>query len=342
MLSVFANRPEALIFVLDASVTTAQITAVTEPVGGTPVDTFDADDDPVVWPQSLTASIGLTTVWFSPALQWHDAGDYVISLLLDGSIVSEVQLEVRAQGSPPGPAPGDGFYCSIGDVRAEGLTEAAADDDRVAFLIWMISREFDERTGRRFGAEAKTIRLDGTGGRAQLLREPIVSVTRVGMVDSAGDVTDLEDDDFRVYNRHLTQGLLDPDDRDSPKIEFVHGREPYGPVSGGIFDEGVQNVEIEGKFGFTDPDGTTDGRIPDLIRRACTLLVIDRGPIATDPDADAARTRARLIKEKTRDQEYQLQPQATSVLKTLATGTGNAQVDQILAMFTAPPVIRCA
>jgi hypothetical protein len=59
-------------------------------------------------------------------------------------------------------------------------------------------------------------------------------------------------DDVEVYNRHLSQGLVDPDDRESPKIVVnVSDIAKIGFID--YWPRGNQNIQVQGVFGYTDP-----------------------------------------------------------------------------------------
>ena len=83
---------------------------------------------------------------------------------------------------------------------------------------------------------------------------------------------------------------------DAPRLTWRYAR----------FPRGFGNVVVGGRFGFTEPDGTPEGRTPPAIRRACVLVVL-RGLDALGGDAGFdARNRWRLVEERTRDQSYKL------------------------------------
>ena len=110
---------------------------------------------------------------------------------------------------------------------------------------------------------------------------------------------------------------------DAPRLTLRHG---------GTFPKGIGNVEIEGSWGYTENDGTLDGRTPLEIRRACMLLVMNRLPWLGDVDAmDETRNRWRIIEERTRDQSYKLDKPGTSFSLT-----GDPTVDEILLRFRCP------
>lgn len=236
-------------------------------------------------------------------------------------------------------------YALVSDLRDEGITTAQVNDTRVQRLIVQASRFVEMTTGRYFAARRKAMRLDGSGNREILFYEPIVALVGATIDSSPYYVGDLPVDAnlFRVYSRHISQGLLSPDDRDNPKISFFHGTDHFGvrfvPTTGLrllslVWPMGQQNVKIDGVFGYTDPDGvpTSTGKTPDLIRHATKLLVMRELPrMQTDRDArEDAQNRWRLLAERTRDQSYNR--------SDLGIGgfTGDLEIDRILARYQRP------
>jgi hypothetical protein len=239
-------------------------------------------------------------------------------------------------------------YTTIEELRAEGVTTSMASDDRLVRLIARASRLVEHWTGRVFAPVSKTIKVDGTGRRGLLLDEAIISISEVHVLDAFGfgdseTFTDVELTDLRVYNRHLSEGLLDPDDRDSPKIEFVW---PNRWNFGGSWPTGRQNIQITGVFGYTDPDGTPTGKTPDLIVHATNLLVIREIAPLGDTDArDDVRFRFAIRTEKTRDQMIGYDMNAGGgPFSASGAGrmTGDAEIDTILERYTRPTKLGSA
>jgi hypothetical protein len=236
-------------------------------------------------------------------------------------------------------------YCSVESLRIEGVTSARLSDIAVQRHILQASRYVEMFTGRVFCPVPKVIRIDGTNGRGISLEEPIVAIQglAVSLVSqfTASDLQVLADT-FRVYNRHLTLGLLNPDDRDNPHLEFVHDDDLKGvnyvvPTSGYrltqlIWPKGQQNCRIEGVFGYTEPDGSWWGRTPELIQLVTKMLCfryLDR--LGTSLHDDAIK-RGRVISEHTKDQGYTL-----SHPSSFNAYTGDTEIDTILVNFTRPP-----
>ena len=239
-------------------------------------------------------------------------------------------------------------YTTIANLRDEGVTTSMASDDRLVKLIARASRLVEHWTGRVFMPTPKTIKVDGTGRRGLLLDEAIISISEVHVLDAFGfgdseTFTDVELTDLRVYNRHLTEGLLEPDDRDSPKIEFVW---PNRWNFGGSWPTGRQNIQIAGVFGYTDPDGTPTGKTPDLIVHATNLLVVrELAPVADTDARDDVRFRFAIRTERTRDQMIGYDMKAGGgPFSASGNGrmTGDGEIDTILERYTRPTKLGSA
>lgn len=234
-----------------------------------------------------------------------------------------------------------GAYATVSDLRDEGV---AVPDMRLLRLIHMASRYAEDATGRFFEPRWQEQRLSGTGGRSQQFGDPLIAVHHVSFGNPVQNTVGLGS--LRLYNRHLTARLTNPDDRDDPKIEFVHFKEIFGrqrsssidsplfgvPFRDLFFPGGVQNVNVLGLWGYTDWDGSPAGRCPELLRHAVKLLVMREIHRFTDDDRDD-RKRYRLTTERTRDQSY--------VLDKLEEGpfTGDREVDDLLLRFRRPLLI---
>lgn len=240
------------------------------------------------------------------------------------------------------------MYASVDDLRAEGVTDAVATDARLGALIGLASRYIERVTGRFFEPRGLTLTVDGSGGRTLRLGQPILRVDGVFIESSPFAPADLPVDPsvYRVYNRHLTQGLLLPDDRDDPKLEFVHGGdllgvrfEPPGlSLSSLVWPRGQQNITVRGLFGYTEPDGTPSGRTPELIRHVTKLLVLrELAPLADVDRREDAQRRWRITSERTRDQAYTLE-----ALRLTGAFTGDPEIDNVLVAFVRPPDLGAA
>lgn len=243
------------------------------------------------------------------------------------------------------------YYALIADLRAEGFSSSVLSDARAAVLLARATQYVEMFTGRRFVPEPKDLALQGRGGPMLLLDEPIVGVDPDGLrVDMqpypASNATALpySRDTIRVYSRHLTQRLRQPDDRQNPKIEVfdpVGIREQIGGrswLSRYAFPRGQQNVHLRGVFGFTEPDGSPMGRTPGLVAHAVMLLVrrhMAGGGVGAGGGPSGAGA---VTAERTRDQSVSYASpgsvgsgRAGSAL--LGAFTGDPEIDTILAAF---------
>lgn len=248
-----------------------------------------------------------------------------------------------AEGTASEPIRGEGVlgrYATIQDVRDEGVTDPPYDDTRISNAIALASQQIEMFTGRWFEPRAMTFTVDGSGKRSIHLDIPIVEVTEVKVDDVA-----IAPEDLIVYNRHLAEGLLRPDDRDNPRIELLEPLDNLYLFALGIkvWPPGQRNVEITGTFGYTDPDGTASGKTPDLIRRACVLLVLrllpQRGaPTPTVPSSSAWR----VSELRTRDQTIKFAAPSAATLGRAGVGiyTGDPEIDQILLRYRRAPMLR--
>jgi len=249
-----------------------------------------------------------------------------------------------------------GVYCTIQDIRDEGIASTVFSDARVNAAIEVASRFIETATGRWFEARSRTFRVKARNTRVCFLNHPIISLSEVNIVTGRGsamtrDAIDVSD--VLVFNRHLTEGLTDPDDRDAPRIEFegVTGYEYPGRIDG-VFLVGSQTIEVVGRFGYTElaagetpgetSDGsqvpTSEGVTPPLIEHLCKLLTVRELSTLANPDDRASwRDLWRLESEKTADQSYKM----TSLDRLGMQGyvTGDPEIDGIINLFRAPASI---
>jgi hypothetical protein len=226
-------------------------------------------------------------------------------------------------------------YTSVSEMRAEGVANPP-DDPTLQALIDLATSLVDKYTQRWFEERDLVMELDGTGTPALFLDIPIVSVDSVTV-----DGDDVPLTSLRIYNRHM-QGLVRPDDRENPKIEWLRAVAPLPAIltdgRAPRWRKGQQNIAVDGSFGYTEPDGST----PLPIKRATQLIVVRELAKVADQDAwFEAHVKGRLIEERTRDQSYKLSPLRSS---TSSGGgapelTGDPIIDDILLRYMAPPFV---
>ena len=194
-------------------------------------------------------------------------------------------------------------YCSIEDLRNEGITEEQFDDNQLDKLIAVSCAYIDRVTGQWFELREKTISLDGRGGR--ILALPVF-LYDVSCVKIDGE----EAGDFVLYNRI--------EDRAYPKM-FRHLRWPKGRL----------NIEVSGRWGYVEEDGTT----PLAIKRAAMKLALYNFPSLNDAEAQEEKNLRRLLVSETTDgHNYSLSSEAVADLYSSAL-TGDVEIDQILKNY---------
>lgn len=246
--------------------------------------------------------------------------------------------------------PGAGTaYALVSDLRDEGVTDAT--DARLLRVLGLQARYIESVTSRSFRPVLKTLAFDGSGGRSCQFGEPLIALVDVVLGQPA--TTPVGRSSFRVYNRHIASGMIEPDDRQDPKIEFTHstdlllghrsviaGSPLFGlPWRDHYFPQAVQNVTVRGVWGYTDHDGGPVGVTPALIVKVQKLLVFRDLPTMTGSGADDRedqRSRHLITGERTRDQSYTKQASRETAF------TGNREIDDILEMYLPPMRIGSA
>lgn len=241
-------------------------------------------------------------------------------------------------------------YALISDVRAEGLDSSSADDRRVMLSLINASMLIEQFTARRFGPRAFTMRVDGNAAPELLLDEPIIGIGEILIRSEFSDTFSESLADVVVYNRHL-EGLFDPDDRNAPRIAFKHDPDFRGHRSRHHhrivqllrwWPRGNANIELDGVFGYTDPDGSPYGDVPLLLRRACVLMVNRVVSPALTAAASAAMQVAAgpIVEERTRDQVVKYADNSKAGgSASFGPFTGDPEIDNILLSYCRPAFI---
>lgn len=235
-------------------------------------------------------------------------------------------------------------YATIQDIRDQGWLEAAYSNAVVQGAIQRATDYIDKICRQWFEPRYRRVSLDAERIDQLWLEIAIIAVNDVRIDDEYLDL-----DEFEIYNRHLTHGIVNPDDRYDPRIAWGDGREPvdvrrlYG---GGRFPRARKSVVARGIFGFTeigvgDYAGETApgsqlpislGSTPTAIARVAAKLAIRYMVPFEESDAMAKATK--VIGEKTRDQSYTLaSPSEAEASYGL---TGDTEIDTVLKMYMAP------
>ncbi|MBC7173705.1 MAG: hypothetical protein H5U40_14795 [Polyangiaceae bacterium] len=213
------------------------------------------------------------------------------------------------------------MYASVADLRAEGVTAAEASDARLELVLDEASRLIDRVTGWFFEPRLLTLRLSGRG--APSVEPPVPPIRLDRLLLGTAELL-LDPGELLIVGAPVQPGF------DGPRLTRRHGR---------LFPRGHGNVVAEGLWGFTEHDGTPTGRTPRAIRRATMLLVLrSLAPLADDASFEA-RSRWRIIEERTRDQSYRLDPAKSSSSAAL---TGDPEIDALLALYVRPAPLGAA
>jgi hypothetical protein len=210
-------------------------------------------------------------------------------------------------------------YATVADLRAEGVTPLQADNARLGRLILEAGQFIDRVTGWYFEPRAMTLQLDGRGTPTL---EPPVPPIELWRLAIDGHEVSLNPSSVIVVGAPVGPGF------DAPRLVLRDGR---------VFPRGQRNVQAEGWWGYTEPDGVPSGRTPLEIRRATMLLVLRGLPPLADAEAVDARNRWRVVEERTRDQSYRLGSNGTP-----GPFTGDAEIDAVLLRYRRPPGLGAA
>ncbi len=240
-------------------------------------------------------------------------------------------------------------YALVADVRAEGVGSDVKNSRIVEALVRQ-AEMIRGWTGRDFTPRYKALKFDGIAALVLPINEPICAVESVRF---DADETPIGRDSYRVYARHLTQGLVTEDDRDAPRIEFtrVPYTLPFGstyPLVSSYSDLGssrvsaAQELVITGVFGYTEPEprGSPVGVTPAAIRRVNVLLALRDLPKAASQAAAAqdVQNGGKIKRQKTREQEIEWDTSGQGEMSTgsYAPFTGDPEIDRILLQYTLP------
>jgi len=205
-------------------------------------------------------------------------------------------------------------YAAVADMRAEGVTPAMAGDTRLAVLLDEATRTIDKVTGWHFEPRSATLQFDGRRTQSLWLPVPPIRLYRLA----------INGEDVPFSRAHLVVvGAPVGPSFDGPRLTLRHGR---------VFPRGEGNVTVGARWGYTEEDGTPEGRTPPSIRRACMLLVLRSLSPLADEDSLEERTRWRVVEERTREQSYRLD----TVRPAVRPLTGEPEVDTLLAPYVKP------
>jgi hypothetical protein len=198
------------------------------------------------------------------------------------------------------------MYCTLDEIRAEGITTEQASDARINLLIPMACQYIDQTTRQFFEPREFPLLFDGRNEKMIFL--PVFPIEVTAVTVNGAVVTDCV-----FYNRFF------PDDRRVPRV--------LRPVG---FPTGNQNVSITAKWGFVEKVGT-DYKTPAQINQVAKKLVIREIPTLADTEGQEEKKRGRIISENTDGHSYTLDKLVAS-----ANYTGDPEIDEVLFMYRAP------
>lgn len=191
-------------------------------------------------------------------------------------------------------------YCTIEDLRNEGLTEDDYSDERLSELIKMSCDFIDRITGQFFELRELALRFDGRGGQYLVLPYPLIEATKILVDDEVVN-------DFVLYNRL--------EDRVYPKIYRKRK-----------WSKGVLNISVLGSWGYVDENLQT----PAPIKRVAVKLALYHFPALNDSDAqEQLNINGRVISETTDGHSYSL-----AAVDSNSLITGDAEIDSVLKFYT--------
>lgn len=251
-------------------------------------------------------------------------------------------------------------YVTVEELRQRrGFCPESVTDLEFQEAIDDASQQIDDACGQWFEprqfTDDRPLRLDGSGSSILPIPIPIIRIDGIevttGHPDDPITIAPTTEEDVVVYNRHLTQGLVQgEDDREDPQLII----EPALRSSRGIitfWPVGEQNVALDGWFGYTDPHPTDPvgnplGVTPRRIKKA-TRLIVARELFADAGDVDERQEVLNpwtVASIKTVDQSVGFNFTSGGVNSHQSVGvfTGIPEVDNILMRFMFPSDLRSA
>lgn len=219
-----------------------------------------------------------------------------------------------------------GLYCSLQDIRDEGVTDTELSDDRALTLIRGWQSWLEKMTGNIFKETEATLDFDGDGSRLLLLPVPLIELTELYINDDFDNVVASTN-----YVAYTSRGPIQ-DDRKNPriKLKLSSSQSIYSrSLSGGVFAIGDRNQRVVGSWGYTESDGST----PEPVCRAIKVLVIATKELLGDGEIDQLKF-GKVIEEVT-DRHRIEYADLYNRLKTWAP-TGISEVDLVIQAYRAP------
>lgn len=219
-----------------------------------------------------------------------------------------------------------GLYCTLQDIRDEGITVDELDDARAIKLSTAWQQWFEDMSGNFFVPKEATVDFDGDGTKMLQLPMPIIEVSELYINDDFTNAVDPSR--YAVYSG---RGPV-RDDRRNPKIVLKTSSSStriYTSSGGSVFEIGNLNQRVVGTWGYTESDGST----PYAVSRAILILVTATKEYLPDDQIDQL-IGGRLVEEVT-DRHRKQYADLFNRLKTWGP-TGITDVDNALRKYRRP------
>lgn len=216
-----------------------------------------------------------------------------------------------------------GLYCTLQDIRDEGITTTELSDERALALSTRWQQWFEAQTKNFFVPKEATVDLDGDGSRMLLLPVPIINVSALYINDDF--VTVVDPTTYAVYN---SRGPVQ-DDRSNPRIMLKRSTTDIFAQMSGKFNIGDRNQRIIGTWGYTESDGST----PLAVSHAVLVLVTLTKEYLPDDQIDQLIS-GRIVEEVT-DRHRAKYADLVNNLK-MWSPTGISEVDMALRRYKRP------
>jgi len=264
----------------------------------------------------------------------------------DGTVYPAEQLEITNKSLRG--------YCTIQDVRDEGYANPPLTDAMVQRGIDLATDMIDRITRQWFEPRWCLFSFDGERYPEIHLDVPIILLAKATEFKD-GTSTVIHLPDLMVYNRHLTRGQTAPDDRANPLLSYDEAYITPRFRRNGLYDSrfvrGKKNIRLFGIFGYTElgpgdfvgetADGSqiplSLGQTPALIKRAATILAIDKAFTLGSGLSSPFSSASGIKKQQTRDQSVEwFKPGDGGGPSGDSGATGIPEVDAILSSFMGP------
>lgn len=215
-------------------------------------------------------------------------------------------------------------YCTVEDIRDEGVTEDELTDERAGALIVGWSAWFERMTGNFFEEQELTLDFDGDGSRVLWLPVPIITCTALYINDDFTNARAATE--YTVYN---ARGPV-VDDRRNPRIKLKAAASAnFFSSSAGVFSIGDRNQRVVGTFGYTEADGS----VPSPVKRAIIILIIATKELINDDSIDQLLV-GKITEEVTDRHRIKYADLYDRIQKWAPTGI--TEVDAALAAYRCP------